>query len=77
MQDPDDSVDFKTGYRSVPDKFKDALERQTEKIRERNRNYVRRNLSYVDGRIIMATKYALIELKINKLLELDDPANIT
>ena len=38
---------------------------------------MRRNLSYVDGRIIMATKYALIELKINKLLELDDPANIT
>ena len=76
LQDPDDSIDFKTGYRSIPDKFKEALERQTDKIKEKNKKQVRRNLSYVDGRIIMATKYALIEIKVNKLLELEDPANI-
>ena len=67
VQDEDDLSDG--DFRIAPSHFKKALARQSEKLTKRMNKKINVNLAYIDGRVIMATKYALVELKVNKLLE--------
>ena len=62
-------------FREPPKDFKLALEEQSKEIKYRSCNTVKINIAFVDGRIIMATKYNLVELKINKILgpDFEDP----
>ena len=61
----------KKDFRMPPIGFKNALNDQSETIKQQLSNSVKINIALVEGRIIMATKYNLIELKINKILTID------
>ena len=60
-----------SGYRPAPEPFIKALEEQNEKLQKKLKNKVQINLAYVDGRIVMALKGSLLELKINKVVDCD------
>lgn len=60
-----------SAYRGAPEPFIKALQEQNEKLQKKLSNKVQINLAYVDGRIVMALKGSLLELKINKVVDCD------